>query len=324
MRKSIIYSIVFLVMVSVSSSKSSAQELLSSTFSRDTILIGDQVEWGVRLNVPKELTIWVDSLLNPVVPGVELIRDYSFDTISNKRDYIDVDMKAIITSFDSGSYYLPRQVVYFYKGEELIDTLVINERTLEVTTIPIDTTTYQMYDIKPPFRYPVTVGEVIPWVCLGLLLVALAYIVFRVVKNRRENKSLFGKPAVQDPPHITALRSLERIRGEKLWQNNKEKQFYTEVTDVVRMYVEARYRIPTLERTSKEIMDALTNECGGKVEFEELKELFDVADLVKFAKYKASEGENERAIPTAVRFVNATFMQDLENESNNSKEVSNG
>lgn len=295
----------------------SAQELLSSTFSRDTILIGDQVEWGARVNVPKEVTIWVDSLLNPVVPGVELISGYTFDTLKTKRDFYDIDMKAIITSFDSGSYYLPRQVIYFYKGEELVDTVVVEERTLEVTTIPVDTATYQMYDIKGPYTYPVTAGEVLPWVGVALVVLALGYLIYRMIRNRRENRSLFGKAEVKDPPHITALRHLEDIRGKKLWQNHKEKEYYTEITDTIREYIEARYEVSTFEKTTAEIVQELESlEVSGS-EWEELKELFGVADLVKFAKYSASEGENERAIPVAVRFVNATYVVKLEEEENN-------
>lgn len=295
----------------------SGQELLSSKFPQDTIMIGDQVEWGARVNVPKDVTIWVDSLLNPVVPGVELISDYTFDTLKKRRDFYDIDMKAIITSFDSGSYYLPRQVIYFYKGEELVDTLVLEGRDLEVTTIPIDTATYQMFDIKGPYTYPVTFKEVIPWVALGIAFLALGYLIYRIIRNRRENRSLFGKPVVKDPPHITALRSLESIRGKKLWQNNKEKEYYTEITDTLREYIEARYSVATFEKTSAEIVSDLEAREVAGIEFEELKELFGVADLVKFAKYKASEGENERAIPVAVRFVNATYVEKLEEEENN-------
>lgn len=294
----------------------SGQEVLSSTFSRDTILIGDQVEWGARVNVPADVTIWVDSLLNPVVPGVELIKEYTFDTLKKRKNHYDIDMKAIITSFDSGSYYLPRQVIYFYKGEELVDTVVIEGRNLEVTTIPIDTATYQMYDIKGPYTYPVTFKEVIPWAGLGILLLVIAYIIYKAIRNRRENRSLFGKPVVSDPPHITALRSLEEIRGKKLWQNNKEKEYYTEITDTIREYLDSRYGISTFEKTTSEIVKELEGMDVSGSEWEELKEMFNVSDLVKFAKYKASEGENERAIPVAVRFVNATYVTKLEEEEN--------
>lgn len=294
----------------------SGQEVLSSTFSRDTILIGDQVEWGARVNVPADVTIWVDSLLNPVVPGVELIKEYTFDTLKKRKNHYDIDMKAIITSFDSGSYYLPRQVIYFYKGEELVDTVVIEGRNLEVTTIPIDTATYQMYDIKGPYTYPVTFKEVIPWAGLGILLLVIAYIIYKAIRNRRENRSLFGKPVVSDPPHITALRSLEEIRGKKLWQNNKEKEYYTEITDTIREYLDSRYGISTFEKTTAEIVKELEGMEVSGSEWEELKEMFNVSDLVKFAKYKASEGENESAIPVAVRFVNATYVTKLEEEEN--------
>lgn len=307
--------IVTLVVALVCSRVAAGQELLSSTFSKDTILIGDQVEWGARVNVPKDVTLWVDSLLNPVVPGVELISDYTFDTLKRKRDYYDIDMKAIITSFDSGSYYLPRQVFYFYKGEELVDTLVVDGRNLEVTTIPIDTATYQMYDIKGPYTYPVTFKEVIPWVGLGLLLLLAGYMIYRVIKNRRENRPLFGKVAEPDPPHISALRNLENIRSKKLWQNNKEKEYYTEITDTLREYIEARYSVSTFEKTSAEIIKELEAKEVSGAEWEELKELFGVADLVKFAKYKAASEENERAIPIAVRFVNATYVIKLEEDN---------
>lgn len=310
--------IILLTFISISSSLFS-QELLSSVFSKDTILIGDQVEWSATVNVPRDYSIWTDSLSNPVVPGVELIRGFEYDTLSLKKKFADVKVKAILTSFDSGSYYIPRQVLYFYKGEELIDTIVLEARNLEVTTIPVDTATYQMYDIKPQYRYPVTFKELLPWIAGLILLIALIFLIVRIVKNRKENKTLFGKPIVKDPPHITALRNLEKIRGEKLWQNNKEKQYYTAITETIRQYIEGRFHIQTMERTSNEILSSLSNETIEPAEFEELKELFGTADLVKFAKYAPSVEENEKAIPTAVRFVNSTFLQEIEGSSENEK-----
>lgn len=295
-----------------------AQELLSSKFSKDTILIGDQIEWSAKVNTPRDLSIWMDSIPNPIVPGVEVISPFEYDTLSLKKKAADIEIKAILTSFDSGSYYIPRQVIYFYKGEELIDTIVLEARNLEVNTIPVDTATYQMYDIKPQFNYPVTFKELAPWIGGGILLAALVALAVMFFKNRKNDKTLFGKPIVKDPPHITALRNLEKIRGEKLWQNNKEKQYYTAITDTLRQYIEGRFHVQAMERTSNEILDSLTDEKIEKLEFDELKELFSISDLVKFAKYKASDDENEKAIPTAVRFVNATFLQEIENKEGQS------
>lgn len=312
--------IVFFTFILISCSLFS-QELISSIFSKDTILIGDQVEWSARVNVPKELTLWTDSLSNPLVPGVELIKGFEYDTLSSKKKVSDIEVKAIITSFDSGSYYIPRQVLYFYKGEELIDTIVLEAKTLEVTTLPVDTATYQMYDIKPQFDYPVTFKEILPWILGFIGLVVLILLIIKLINNRKSNKTLFGKPIVKDPPHITALRNLEKIRNEKLWQNNKEKQYYTAITDTLRQYIDSRFHVQTMERTSKEILDSLSDKTIQANEYNELKDLFEISDLVKFAKYSPSSDENERAIPSAVRFVNSTFMQELEGDNNEKKEV---
>ena len=196
-----------------------------------------------------------------------------------------------------------------------MDTLRLPEVPLEVTTIPIDTTTYEMYDIRPQFRYPVTFAEILPWVAGALVLAAVITAVCMVVARRRKSRPLFGKPTPQDPPHIVALRDLDRIRGEKLWQTGNQKQYYTEITDTLRVYIEKRFGVKTIERTSAEILTDLSVKDIQPSDYESLKDLFGTSDLVKFAKYTASESENENAVPAAVRFVNDTFMQELESDA---------
>ena len=292
-----------------------AQNVISAGVSRDTILIGDQIEWTSEMQVPRGMSVRIDSMSGYVVPGVELIGDFVIDTVDRGRDFSRVQTRAVITSFDSGSYVLPPLVVYVYRGEEAVDTMRLPEVPLEVTTIPIDTTTYEMYDIRPQFRYPVTFAEVMPWVAGGIVLVAIVIAVWRLIARRRRNRPLFGKPAPQDPPHIVALRDLDRIRGEKLWQTGNQKQYYTEITDTLRVYIEKRFGVKTIERTSGEILVELSTKDIQPSDFESLKDLFGTADLVKFAKYTASETENENAVPVAVRFVNDTFMQEMEAEA---------
>ena len=150
-----------------------AQNIVSAGVSRDTILIGDQIEWTSEMQVPRGMSVRVDSMSGYVVPGVELIGPFTIDTVDRGRDFSKVRTRAVITSFDSGSYVLPPLVVYVYRGEEAVDTMRLPEVPLEVTTVPIDTATYQMYDIRPQFRYPVTFREVLPWI-LGALALAAA------------------------------------------------------------------------------------------------------------------------------------------------------
>ena len=309
--KKLILSLAVLAAMTVSF-RAGAQDILSATVSRDTILIGDQVEWKSRIKVPKGMSVKIDSMSGYVVPGVELIGDFKVDTVDRKKDFSMVETRAVVTSFDSGSYVLPPLVVYFYRDGQGVDTMRLPEVPLEVTTVPIDTTTYQMYDIRPQFRYPVTFKELVPWILLLAALVAVVVLTVHFALKRKKTGMVFGKPDPKDPPHIVALRSLDRIRGEKLWQKGNQKQYYTEITDTLRVYIEQRFGIKTIERTSNEILVDLSVKDLALSDYEALKELFGTADLVKFAKYSATEAENENAVPVAVRFVNDTFMQELE------------
>ena len=246
--------------------------------------------------------------------GVETIEKMKVDTVSNSRGKMKIEGRMKLTSFDSGSYFLPPVIVMLERVDGKIDTLFLDGPTLEVTTIPIDTATYELKDLKGQIKYPVTFKEIFPWLAALVLLAALVYLVVRIIKNRKENKTFFGKKIVQDPPHIVALRSLDKIRGQKLWQNGKQKQFYTGVTDALRLYIADRYGIVTLERPSGEMLEELSQQGIDEKLFAETSELFSRADLVKFAKYSASNEENEETIPVAVRFVNSTYMKDIEEE----------
>ncbi|MDD2293475.1 MAG: hypothetical protein PHD07_04600 [Bacteroidales bacterium] len=285
---------------------------IPSKLSKDTILIGDRVEWIMNLSIKEGEECYFEQPDDPVAGGVETVKKLVMDTLSKSKGNINIEGKMILTCFDSGSYFLPPVIALVGKQNGAVDTLFFDGPVLEVTTIPIDTATFKPYDIKGQIKYPLTFKEILPWLGIIILVAALIYGIVRFVKYRKENKTFFGKPIVKDPPHIVALRSLEKIRGQKLWQNNKQKQFYTGVTDTLRQYIASRYDISAMEQTSAEMFDSLRDKKIDAKLYGELKDLFTTADFVKFAKHNASTEENENAIPTAVRFVNTTFMQDLE------------
>lgn len=300
------------------------QEILSVTLSKDTVLIGDHVEWKVLFEVPSDLSMDFDSLADPVVPGVEVLSHFRLDTLSSKRKNVRVEAGAVLTSFDEGEYMLPRRVFYFYRDGEEVDTLHADGLPLVVRTIEVDTSTFmsperaegdetpRFSDIKPQFRYPVTFIEVANWVIAALLLAAAVYGAVVIIRRKKAGLPIAGHPAPQDPPHIVALRTLDRIRSEELWKKNRQKQFYTELTDALRLYLEGRFDIQTLESTSAEILADLSGKDLRPDEFAFLQELFGRADLVKFAKYTCTSEENEEAVPSAVRFVNNTYERQID------------
>lgn len=288
--------------------------------SRDSVLIGDQIVLSARFSVPSDAplqifpytqTLSADTTLHG---GVEVVREFMLDTLSMKNGISELRAKVLLTSFDSGSYRLPHPVVVTVGKDGLADTVDMEDPLLYVNTIQIDTTSFKPFDIKGQEKYPVKFRDFLTWILIALAVVAVLLALLRYIRMRREQKDFFGNSLIKEPPHIVALRKLEKLRGEKLWQSGKEKAYYTGITDTLREYIEKRYGFGAMEKTSTEIIEALGEKNIDAKLFVSLSEMFRTADLVKFAKYIPAGDENENAIPVAVNFVNFAYMQQIEND----------
>ena len=292
--------------------------MLKSELSRDTILIGDQIVWRMTIKAEEgSKMFYAIDFQKEITKGVELLEatiDVEKPKSNREKEWL-MRGDVRITSFDSGSYVLPPMPFYLVRPSGDIDTLWFAGPKLEVTTIPIDTATYQPFDIKGQINYPLTAKEIFPYAGLLFLLLLAAFILYRWIRHRKENRPLFGKPKPKEPAYLTAFRQLEEIKAQKLWQNGKVKLFYTAVTDVLRIYVSERFGIQAMEQTSTELLDALKQEQLDKALLKELNTMLDTADLVKFAKYEPGAIENEQAIPVVVHFVQATMLVEPEPES---------
>lgn len=276
---------------------------------RDTLLIGDQATFAFKTVVPAGSRFSLQNLQRDMGNGIELAGSPKVDTLSSDSKGTEIQTSFTFTSFDSGSHVIPVIDGYLENPDGTIDTVKFDAGKLEVTTIQIDTTTYKPFDVKDQMIYPYTVKEFLPWIGALVALIALLILSVRLWKKWREKKALFIKPAEPDSPYIAALKELENIRKERLWQNNQMKLYYTRVTDVLREYIEARFALQAMEKTSAEILTDLTQAGIEKGDYNTLKELLEVADLVKFAKYIATESENENAIPAAIRFISSTAIK---------------
>jgi hypothetical protein len=136
---------------------------------------------------------------------------------------------------------------------------------------------------------------------------------FRKLVKKKEGKQVIIH---RDPAHVIALRELEKLRDEKLWQKGETKQYYTRLTEIIRQYLANRFGVFSLELTTSETLDALL-ETGFKKDgsYSKLKSLLTGADLVKFAKYKPEPSENELHFGDSWEFVLATRLQDEADET---------
>ena len=287
---------------------------------RDSILIADQVLYGFDLKGVEEGTMFAfPQVKDTLMQGVDIVADWKIDTLkinkgkNGQSATLDLQGGIVITSFEEGQYALPPLTLQRRSREGVVDTLVFDSQMLQVRTMPVDTATFKVHDIKGQIRYPVTFREVLPWVVLGLGIAGiLALAVWLIARYMRKRS---GESEKMEPAHIVALRKLDKYRGNKMWAPEKQKAFYSGITDTLREYIDARYDISAMEMTTAEIMGGLKKTDVSDELQEGLKDLFERADFVKFAKFTASDEDNAAALPLAVRFVTSTYQLDVEDRS---------
>ena len=284
---------------------------------RDSILIGDQLMYGVELRLVEEGTRFaLPEWKNDPKGGVMAVSPWIVDTVKVTKQkkglpkLMDIKAGLVITSFDEGLYDLPQIILQRHSKEGVVDTLYFEPMRVEFKTMPVDTATFVPHDIKGQIRYPVTAGEIIPWVIGGQWIVALIILAICLyLMFGRKEKIEFKR---KDPAHIVALRELDKYRGKDMWVPEKQKAFYSGVTDALREYIAERYGIGAMEMTTSEIFDDMKKTDAPAELIAEVKELFERADFVKFAKFTASDEDNAKALPVAVRFVTQTYQIEVE------------
>jgi len=292
---------------------------------RDSVLIFDQLQYGFSMkDVPAGTTLELPQFKDTLTRGVLLVRGWQIDTTSltkpkkGRPGKADIEASLVIASTDEAVYHLPSLAVVRTLPGGSPDTLVFLSRDLDVRTMPVDTTTYQIHDIKGQIRYPLTAAEVIPYI-LGFDLVAMLVILI-VCLIMVYGKKTRGVEAPEEPAHIVALRKLDGLRGDRYWAPEKQKLFYSGVTDALREYMARRYDIDAMEMTTPEIFSDLKKTDIPADLYEEMKELFERADFIKFAKHTATDDENAGVIPSAVRFVTTTYQSQLDTEADTAEQ----
>lgn len=284
---------------------------LDVKFDSTYILIGDQIKFNVMLEQSGPMTVtfpeWKDTLIKPI----EILKVSPRDTTSTKDGKLLISQELVITSFDSGLYFVPPIAFPLY-ANGVYDTLFSPIAGLQVFTLPLDTA-QAIFDIKPIYKMPVSAREiwaVARWVLLGMLLLALLVLLWLTLVKKKKLTDLF-LPRVVEPPHVIALRDLEQLRREKLWQNGQTKPYYTRLTEIVRTYISGRYGVNAMESTSDEILRGL-KKVGFNDQhlYDKLARMFACADLVKFAKMAPLATENDTYLLDAVLFVNTTKLPD--------------
>jgi hypothetical protein len=250
---------------------------VSVTTDTTNIRIGEQFLFKIVIKDTANV-IFPEKLEN--LTSLEVVKDVKIDTFKNS-----LIKKYMMTGFDSGAFYIPTQQIFIKNRAYLSDSVLIN-----VATVAVDTTKQKMFPIKAIQSEPLVYDDFKPyiiWVVLAILLIGL-FIYY--LKNRK-------KPEIKEveiintlPPFEEALEKLQELDNKLLWQNNEIKKYYSELTEIVRVFIEKELEIPALEITTHELVSLLSdynnpkNIKPAKETIRKLNALLQEADLVKFAK----------------------------------------
>ncbi len=312
MNKIQIRKILFLVLLFLAATRGFGQNIgAKATLDTNAMLIGDQIHLNIDLTVPSGSKVSWPLINDTVTAHVEVLRRSAIDTVYKDNDKFTLRQSILITSFDSG-YYAISPIPFRFKEKNDTVTYYAETQALDLTvnTLKVDEKK-DIKPIKPPLNAPVTFAEIFPWVLLGLGIILIIFLVLYYLRKKKRQEPVFQfrqKPKL--PAHVVALESLDKLRSKKLWQAGKVKEYYTELTDIIRVYIEDRFKVTAMEMTTDEIMSGLKKEELAGSSRTQLKEVLVMADLVKFAKAQPLPLDNENNFNSCIEFVRETRLKE--------------
>ena len=294
-----------------------AQTEVHAVLDSNSIRIGAQTKLDLYLSydasTQKSMDVVWPLIEDTIKKGLEVVNVTQIDTTipnKNKPNIIQQHIQLTVTSFDTGVYYIAP--FKFILNKDTANPLLTEPLFLKVNTIATDTSLTKVKDIKPPYDEPFNWKWYLPYAYWGLGILALAIIITIVIvklsKKKPEEIMVIEKP--KTPAHITALATLEKIKEEALWKDNKTKEYYSSIADTVRLYIEERFNINALELTSDEIIKIFKSQVVDSESKSKLNQILTLSDFVKFAKQIPIEAEHTLTLNNAFDFVKGTMREE--------------
>lgn len=285
-----------------------AQVIVEAHTDTASILIGEQIQLHVKctVNAGQRVTFPSYSTQQQIVPGVEVVSNGIIDTLKlNEGKRISLTRSYTITSFDSAMYNIPPIQVNVdgktYQSKSNIG--------LKVSTVAVDLKHPNKYNgphavVEQPFEWSWTL------LLLSLLCVILLTTVIAIAIRLTDPKLITRRVVIipPAPAHVTALNNIENIKSRS---NEDVKQYYMELTETLRTYIESRFGFNAKEMTTNEIVRHLYDTHNEEA-MTELKSVLETADLVKFAKHQTTLSEQDQSLVSALSYVQTTKQQPQE------------
>ena len=289
-----------------------AQTRVESEISSMEMLVGEQVALTVTVHAPDtSLVVFPNHLLLP--NDIEVLQAIQEPKVAESNGMAVHRCHYILTCFRDTLYPLP-PVQVTVGGREMST----RQLALKVLTVDVDTTNYEKYygphDVQSlPMSWSQDDWSLAFW--LSAAMIFLLLVVLYLFVRLKSNKPIVSRIRIIKRllPHQKAMKAIEMIKADRMSTAEDSKEYYTRLTDTLRQYINERYGFNATEMTSSEIIERLTKTDDPK-SLEELRQLFETADLVKFAKYSTMMNENDANLVSAVDFINQTKLENMPTE----------
>ncbi len=285
----------------VQAQRVSARARVDST----SYIVGDRIRVNVDLHHSAGLTI--QPMVGDTIEGFVVLGRSGIEATTDSTS----TMQFVLARYDSGDAVIPPlPFLYFLPNDTASHLALTNQLLVTIHTVPQDTSA-SFRDIKPPLDIPMSWEEIALYAAIALLAAGLGYLGYRWWKKRR--RKLAGEVYVPPPrpAHLVALEALGDLKAKKLWQQGLVKEYYSELTEIFRRYIEQRYNVPSLEETTDETLAGLRTAQVGDGLLEPAEVILRRADLVKFAKYHPTVTDHEDSFRGVIAFVEKTKMQGM-------------
>ncbi len=246
------------------------------------------------------------------------------DTTTSADGIVTITDRYLITAFDSGTFEIPPFYAEVVSGDSLLRFYsgYSSLKVLRPDITPPDTTDV-IFDIVPPRSAPVAFSEILPWLVIALIVALVLYLLARFLPRNPLRR--FVRPAPPpEPADVIALRELNTLREEELWQKGDVKEYYSRLSDIIRRYLDNRYGISSPELTTDETVRMLQKAAVTTgPQMSQVKELLLLSDMVKFAKYMPESALHEKSYDDSIRFVEETRIDVIEENKAHGKEKAN-
>jgi hypothetical protein len=268
----------------------------------NAILIGE----SLLLTLSGEINVG-DSYQWPFLPdtiaGLSTLDLGKIDSlIENERLFLTQEIR--VTSFDSGFVQIPKLVFLRDSDSTFSKSLVIK---VSLTQAQADT---ELFDIKAPLDPAI---NWLPWLYLALGLIAIVALIIWLFKRfRKKGDDSKGDSIPTLAPIDWALQQLAKLEEQKLWQAGHQKQYYSELIDILRYFLEREFSVKAMESTAEELIQKLKKLKLAEEDFISLSKTLRLSSMVKFAKQQAVPYEHEASLQAVKDLVLKTQLKKAE------------